>query len=233
MRKVRWQWKIILFLMFAGLFCPVKVHAEETGSYLSELSDEMDYGKLDTFLENYGVEQVSFSGLVEELMQDGVSAAWGEHVFSAIKTSLVGEIAANRKMLLEIVLLAFCFSVLKNFAGAFHASYISDLCFLLVYCVMAVMLLQTFLLFQEVVSKSLESCVEFMKVMVPTFCLSMMFASNAQCCGILPDRISGDLSGGVAVFKSADASDPYLCAVGNVRSFCAGGALFKSDGTVF
>ena len=40
-------------------------------------------------------------------------------------------------------------------------------------------------------------------------------------------------SGGVAVFKSADASDPYLCAVGNVRSFCAGGALFKSDGTVF
>ena len=73
MRKVGWQWKIILFLMFAGLFCPVKVHAEEAGSYLSELSDEMDYGKLDTFLENYGVEQVSFSGLVEELMQDGVS----------------------------------------------------------------------------------------------------------------------------------------------------------------
>lgn len=180
MRKVRWQWKIILFLMFAGLFCPVKVHAEETGSYLSELSDEMDYGKLDTFLENYGMEKVSFSGLVEELMQDGVSTAWGEHVFSAIKTSLVGEIAANRKMLLEIVLLAFCFSVLKNFAGAFHASYISELCFLLVYCVMAVMLLQTFLLFQEVVSKSLESCVEFMKVMVPTFCLSMMFASNVS-----------------------------------------------------
>ena len=62
MRKVGWQWKIILFLMFAGLFCPVKVHAEETGSYLSELSDEMDYGKLDTFLKDYGVEQVSFSG---------------------------------------------------------------------------------------------------------------------------------------------------------------------------
>ena len=90
---------------------------------------------------------------------------------------------------MEIVLLAFCFSVLKNFAGAFHASYISELCFLLVYCVMAVMLLQTFLLFQEVVSKSLESCVEFMKVMVPTFCLSMMFASNvSSLCGILPDR---------------------------------------------
>jgi len=56
MRKVRWQWKIILFLMFAGLFCPVKVHAEETGSYLSELSDENGLWKIwITFLENYGV----------------------------------------------------------------------------------------------------------------------------------------------------------------------------------
>ena len=60
MRKVGWRWRVILFLMLAGLFCPVKVHAEETDSYLSELSDEMDYGKLDTFLENYGVEQVLF-----------------------------------------------------------------------------------------------------------------------------------------------------------------------------
>ncbi len=70
------------------------------------------------------------------------------------------------------------------------------------YCVMAVMLLQTFLLFQEVVSKSLESCVEFMKVMVPTF-LSQhdVCLKCEQCCGILPDRISGDLSGGVAVLN--------------------------------
>lgn len=62
-------------------FCPVKVHAEETDSYLDGLSDEMDYGKLDTFLKDYGVEQVSFSGLVEELMQDGVSTAWENMCF--------------------------------------------------------------------------------------------------------------------------------------------------------
>lgn len=49
MRKERWRWSVILFLMLAGLFCPVKVHAEETDSYLDGLSDEMDYGKLDTF----------------------------------------------------------------------------------------------------------------------------------------------------------------------------------------
>ena len=35
MRKERWRWSVILFLMLAGLFCPVKVHAEETDSYLA------------------------------------------------------------------------------------------------------------------------------------------------------------------------------------------------------
>ena len=85
MKKVGWQWKIILFLMLAGFLCPVKVYAEETDSYLSGLSGEMDYEKLDLFLKDYGVEQISFSGLVEELMQDGVSTALGEHVFSAIR----------------------------------------------------------------------------------------------------------------------------------------------------
>ena len=223
MRKVGWRWRVILFLMLAGLFCPVKVHAEETDSYLDGLSDEMDYGKLDTFLENYGVEQVSFSGLVEELMQDGVSTAWGEHVFSAIKTSLVGEIAANRKMLLEIVLLAFCFSVLKNFAGAFHG----------VLCHGSHAFADISSLSGGRVEVAGKLCGIYESHGADVLSQHDVCLKCEQCCGILPDRISGDLSGGVAVFKSADASDPYLCAVGNVRSFCAGGALFKSDGTVF
>ena len=41
MRKVGWRWRVLLFLMLAGLFCPVKVHAEETDSYLDGLADEI------------------------------------------------------------------------------------------------------------------------------------------------------------------------------------------------
>ena len=172
-RKINWRWLPILAGIVLGLLFPMTVPAAETDDYLRELNAELDYKEWDTFME-----EVSFSDRVGELMQEGVSSAWGEKVFSCIKTALAGEITKSRRLLLEIVLLAFCFSILKNFAGAFQASYISDLCFLLVYCVMVVLLLQSFLLFQEIVSKSLESCVEFMKVMVPTFCLSMMFASN-------------------------------------------------------
>ena len=217
MRKERWRWSVILFLMLAGLFCPVKVHAEETDSYLDGLSDEMDYGKLDTFLKDYGVELVSFSGLVEELMQDGVSTAWGEHVFSAIKTSLVGEIAANRKLcgcISCVVYLGAMFSAGVLCHGSHAFADISSLSGGRV----------------KVIGKL---CGIYESHGADVLSQHDVCLKCEQCCGILPDRISGDLSGGVAVFKSADASDPYLCAVGNVRSFCAGGALFKSDGTVF
>ena len=98
---------------------------------------------------------------------------------------------------------------------------------------MAVMLLQTFLLFQEVVSKSLESCVEFMKVMVPTFCLSMMFASNVSSAAGFYQTAFLVIYLVEWLFLNLLMPLIHLCAVGNVRSFCAGGALFKSDGTVF
>ena len=63
----------------------------------------------------------------------------------------------------------------------------------------------------------------------------LLVSAKAKKRSLLADKITGDNIYKALVFfdKSADASDPYLCAVGNVRSFCAGGALFKSDGTVF
>lgn len=88
MRKERWRWSVILFLMLAGLFCPVKVHAEETDSYLDGLSDEMDYGKLDTFLKDYGVELVSFSGLVEEPLQLSPAPPYFHYLTALVITAL-------------------------------------------------------------------------------------------------------------------------------------------------
>ncbi len=60
MRKVRWRWRVILFLMFAGLFCPVKVHAEETGSYLMNFRMRWTMENWIHFLKDYGMEQVFF-----------------------------------------------------------------------------------------------------------------------------------------------------------------------------
>ena len=177
--KNRWL-LFMTVLILSVLSFPFMVSAKEAGdNYFKALSEEMDYGELDSFLKDTDIGELSFSGLVEELMEGENGREGIEKTVSWMKNALVNEIETSRVLLLEIVVMAFGFSVLKNFAGAFHSSYVSDLCFLLVYCAMAVLLLKTFILFQGIVSQALTNCVEFMKVLVPTFCLSMMFASNA------------------------------------------------------
>lgn len=77
------------------------------------------------------------------------------------------------------MLLAVCFSVLKNFAGAFASSYVSDLCYILVFCVLAVLMMQSFLTFRGIVCGVLEKSVEFFRIFIPTFSIAMVFSAGA------------------------------------------------------
>lgn len=117
----------------------------------------------------------------------------------------------NRKILVEVVLLAVCFSVLKNFAGAFASSYVSDLCFILVFCVLAVLMLQSFLTFREIVCGVLEKSVDFFQIFIPTFSIgNAFFGGRKHCIGLLSDGFSDHISDRVAVFNHFSANDPYL-----------------------
>ena len=152
---------------------------EENGTdYLMELAEEIDFSGLDSFLEENGEEEISFSDLVESFLTDTTGEEKVGMVMEVIMTELFREIDKNRELLLEIVLLAITFSILKNFTGAFGASYVSELCFLLVYCVLALMLLQSMQALREIVSQAVTQSVDFMKMLVPAFCVSMIFSSN-------------------------------------------------------
>ena len=112
---------------------------------------------------------------------------------------LCESVCENRKILVEVVLLAVCFSVLKNFAGAFASSYVSDLCFILVFCVLAVLMLQSFLTFREIVCGVLEKSVDFFQIFIPTFSIAMLFGGRKHCIGLLSDGFSDHISDRVAV----------------------------------
>ena len=82
--------------------------------------------------------------------------------------------------MIEVVFLAVGFAVLRNFSGAFRSAYISEICFLLVYCILAVMLLESFSMYGTIVEETLGSGVNFMKALVPTFCISMVFSAGVE-----------------------------------------------------
>lgn len=144
---------------------------------IGELLEEVELSGMDTFLEDSGI-SMTFYELLEKIIDQG----WGvdsitELVFW-IKDLLFSEISANKMLFLEVILITFCFSLLRNSAGSFGSSYISDVCFLLVYSVLAMMLLKSMYVFQSVVAHTIEESVSFMQVFVPCFCTGMFFSSN-------------------------------------------------------
>lgn len=178
---------VLLFSMLFWLFMPWEVSAgegktEETSeeaadAYLEDMAGMVDFSDLDNFFEEEET-GITFSEIVEGFMNEGISKASFGNVLVWIKDALFGEIQRNQRLLIEIVMLAFCFSILKNFAGVFESAYIADLCFILIYCVLALMLLTSFQAFRQIAEGALQQSVDFMKALVPTFCVSMIFSSN-------------------------------------------------------
>lgn len=151
--------------------------------YLEGLLEEMDFSGLDELLmEDLSGnirQKVSFTDVVNALLEEGwkgfdlkVAADW-------LTDAIFYEIRTNRRLLVEVLLLAVGFSILKNFVGAFRSSYISDLCFLMVYCVLGVMLLQSFSVFGSVAAETMGRSVDFMKALTPTLSLAMVFSAGA------------------------------------------------------
>lgn len=156
--------------------------AEE--SYLDVWMGELDFGEVDELVETELFpeqrEPIRFSGLVEEMLTEGLANFDYTRILEWARDALLYEVQVNQKLLIQVVLLAVGFSVIKNFSGVFREAYISDICFLFVYGVLAVLLLQSFQTYGEIAETVLQQNVDFMKALVPTFCISMVFASGVE-----------------------------------------------------
>lgn len=177
----------IVFGVSLFLFCiflPASVRAGEEREYLDIWMEEIDFTDLDVMLEEElfpeAEEKVHFSELVEELLTEGIADFDGSLITAWCKDAFFYETDTNRKLLAEVVLLAIGFSVLKHFSAAFEQAYISEICFLLVYAILAVLLLQSFEVYSEIAEEVLNRSVDFMKALVPTFCISMMFSAGME-----------------------------------------------------
>lgn len=162
---------------------PVSVKAGEAdGRYIEEIKEQIDLTEVDALMESDlfwpGESKITFTDLVTDLMEHGIDGMDTSIFKQWAFDTFFYEIEANRKLLIEVVLLAIGFSILKNFTGAFRADYISQLCFMLVYCVLGVMLLQSFLTYTEIVENALTGSVDFMKVVIPTLSITMVFSTG-------------------------------------------------------
>lgn len=142
-----------------------------------ELLDAIDFGEVDKALSQADVlKEVSFGELVWHIIsgQREPTEALGNWLWNIF----LAEWEANKTYLIYILLLAIAFSLLKNFALVFEKAYVSNVCFLLVYGLLMVLLMKSVTILNVVVENAIQVVIDFMTAFIPVFATTVVVANG-------------------------------------------------------
>lgn len=152
---------------------------EETEELLSELG----LSKMDAYLQQEDIMQMTFSELVTDLLHNGLTLDFSS-IGAAIRERILKDYKENRSVLIQILLLAIAFSILLQMTPATQKGYIANVGFLGVYLLLMLLLLRLFLLMTGIVENYLNKLVDFMQMLQPVFCMSMVFSTGSMSAGV-------------------------------------------------
>lgn len=145
-------------------------------SSAQELMDDMDFAEISNFLEEQEEVPVTFEEVMQALMGGGEVSY--ENLGNYLKELILSGLAGHQQLVLKLLAVSLAFSILKNYAKNFSNSYLSEICFLLCYCFMMALLLQSFSVMNETVLTATGNMVTFMKLLIPTYCMAISFSLN-------------------------------------------------------
>lgn len=160
----------LVFCLF--LFCTKPVQAKT----VEEMMGDLDFSEITDFLEDSNEVSVSFEEIIRALLE-GTEIPY-EKLGDYGKDLLFCSLIENRNLILRLLVVSLAFSILKNYAKSFSDSYVSEISFFLCYCFMMVLLLQSFSVMNETVTDTTTDMVDFMKVLIPTYCSAISFSLN-------------------------------------------------------
>lgn len=175
-----------LFGICLLFFCcvPMKVEAAEDVDFDTEreemlryLEDEDVFGDLEELAKQET--GITFSQLTGLIAENGVMGSLWE-IGDYVLQSLIGEIRTNRQNMMHILVLVLLFCVLQNFLELTDNSYISELCYMLTYLVMMLLLLKSFSVTAQIVRDMLDTVTGFMRMLLPAYLGVMVFAGSAM-----------------------------------------------------
>lgn len=143
------------------------------------LLSEFDFQEIEESLqEMFPEEKISFGDVVTSLMS-GDAKETGRIFLEFLSDLLAYEFKYNRKNLVYILLVSLAAAVFSNFAGAFQNRQISDISFYVLYMLLITLCLTSFQTAVQGLEGRLDSLVEFMRVLCPSYFLAVAFASGS------------------------------------------------------
>lgn len=176
-----------LFLVILGVLwwsVPARA-AEETeeedlSGMMEQYAGQLNYGEIQAIIDEITEEpgEFQFKKYVYSFITGEKSFSFltiGSDMAEAVKNQL-GE---NKKVLLRLVTIAILAAVLTNFTNIFKNSQVSETGFYVTYLLMFSILAASFLNACILAGKTLSQLLEFMKVLVPAYFLTIAFSTGS------------------------------------------------------
>lgn len=187
-RKRQFLFTILLVLLVFGLGTRI-VNAEEQKSGEEEdavqekieeaILSEFDFDEIERSLrEMFPEEKIEFGDVVTALMSGNAEKA-GDVLLDFLSDVVSYEFRYNWHNLVYILLIAIAAAVFSNFSGAFRNRQISDISFYVLYMLLITLCLTSFQTAAQGLEERLDSVVEFMRVLCPSYFLAVAFASGS------------------------------------------------------
>lgn len=156
---------------------------EDTGRIQQKVEDallsEFDFDEIEDSLRRmFPREKISFSEVVSELMSGDIAGV-GKIFVEYLSDRIFYEFRYNRENLVYMLLVALTAAVFTNFAGAFQNRQVSEISFYILYMLLITLCLTAFRIATQGLEEQLDSLLDFMRVLCPSYFLAVAFASGS------------------------------------------------------
>lgn len=154
---------------------------EDRKSPVDDILNDIDYSEIEKVIQDVMMEndQIEFGNYVGRLArgEEGISA---EKIGEEVLHAFLGEITTNKTVLIQLLAVAVLAAVFSNFANIFKNNQVSETSFYITYLLIFSILTSSFFLATKIASDVLGHLFSFMKVLLPTYMLSIAVSTGAK-----------------------------------------------------
>lgn len=168
--------QLILFIYLSLFLTEVKTVAA------NELAPEdLDYTEIQSVLDDVlsDDESMNFGTYVSELVSGKESISFGG-ILGKIKQVITSELFGNFRSLTKLITIAVIAAIFTNFSHTFQNSQVAETGFYVTYLLMFGILAATFMTATSLAANTLDKILDFMKALVPAYCMSVAFCTGAS-----------------------------------------------------
>lgn len=171
--KKRHRIYCIFFIFILFYLSPVSVYGAEN------ISENINFSQIDTIVKEMNGDSFSFRELVTLLMKGDILSAL-KTIGNGFIQSLFKEVSGNRKLMLQVISIVVFSAVFTNLSSAFASHTVGETGFFVTYLILITILSTAYGISFQLTKDVIENLLEFMKVFLIAFCMSVTTASGVS-----------------------------------------------------